>query len=197
MGKVGPWLFRQCQNCLFPFSSCFRVLRHPGEGLVELEAIGSTSICHSFQKADISNELVSAFARSLVTSQHLTLPLISPALSFSSETGKERKKKDSEVRQQSKSQTECGQGADWRPAWVWDCYLGSLVFTVRDAKVRELSCPHTVPSSRLQAEFGLQAFCLLLPELEFQIPATHILLGKFEDRQDGWPAQGWPFQRWV
>ena len=92
MGKVGPWLFRQCQNCLFTFSSCFRVLRHPGEGLVELEAIGSTSICHSFQKADISNELVSAFARSLVTSQHLTLPLISSALGFSSETGKERKK---------------------------------------------------------------------------------------------------------
>lgn len=115
MEKVGPLLFRQCQHCLFAFSACFWVLRHPGEGLVELEASGSTSIGYSFQKVDISNELVpdkvSAFARSLVTSQHLTLPLISPALSFSSETGKERKKK-SEVRQQSKSQIECGIGAD-------------------------------------------------------------------------------------
>jgi len=110
MEKVGPLLFRQCQH-LFTFSSCFRVLRHQGKGLAELEARGrSTSVCHSFQKADISNELVadkvSAFARSLVTSQHLPLPLISPALNFSSETGKERKKEDSEVRQQSKPKTE-------------------------------------------------------------------------------------------
>lgn len=67
---------------------------HQGEGLAELEVSGGTSVCHSFQEADTSNELVpdkvSAFARGLVTSQHLTLPLISPALSFSSET--ERKK---------------------------------------------------------------------------------------------------------
>lgn len=111
MERVGPLLFRQSSIVFspFPLASGFLGTREKGRPNWK-QGEESTSICHSFQKADISNELVadevSAFARSLLASQHLTLPLISPALSFSSETGKERKTKDSEVRQQSKSKTE-------------------------------------------------------------------------------------------
>lgn len=84
--RVGPLGIRRCQHPLFTSSSRLRVLGHQGKGLAELEARGrSTSISHSFQKADITNERVvdkvSAFARSLVPSQHLTLPLMSPSFS--------------------------------------------------------------------------------------------------------------------
>lgn len=100
MEQIGPLPFRQLPECVRPFCLASWLLAHQGEGLAELEASGSTSVCHSFWKADNSNELVpdkvSAFVRSLVTSQHPTLPLISPALSFSSET----ERKEGEIAKQ-------------------------------------------------------------------------------------------------
>lgn len=80
MEQIGPLPFRQLPECVHPFCLASWLLAHQGEGLAEVEASGSTSVCHSFWKADTSNELVpdkvSAFARSLVTSQHLWLVLL-------------------------------------------------------------------------------------------------------------------------
>ena len=75
MELIGPLPFRELPECVCPFCLDSWLLAHQEEGLAELEASGSTSVCHSFWKADISNKLVpdkvSAFERSLVTSQHL------------------------------------------------------------------------------------------------------------------------------
>ena len=71
---ISAWLIHSL-GPVHPFCLASWLLAHQGEGLAEVEASGSTSVCHSFWKADTSNELVpdkvSAFARSLVTSQHL------------------------------------------------------------------------------------------------------------------------------
>lgn len=98
---------------LHTFALASWVLHTREKGLAELEASGSNEF-RSFWKADTSNRpvaVVPAFVRSLVSRQHLALPLVSPSPSFSSETERE----DSEG-QQSKATTEGG-GLMACPSW--------------------------------------------------------------------------------